>query len=125
MAFRVEIAPRARDDIDRIAAYITAESSFAAAEKWFNGVIDAIASLRQMPTRCRIADESKALGQETRLLLHGPRNRTYKIYFAIRIERPSGGVVRILHVRHWARRAVRFDELQELIHKPPGRGEST
>ena len=45
MAFRVEIAPQAFDDLDRIAAYITAESSFDAAETWFDGMMDAIGSL--------------------------------------------------------------------------------
>jgi plasmid stabilization system protein ParE len=47
MAFRVEIAPQAFEDLDSIADYIRERSSFAVAEKWFNGIIDDIASLRR------------------------------------------------------------------------------
>jgi plasmid stabilization system protein ParE len=80
MAFRVEVAPQAFDDLDSIAGYIKKRSTFAVAERWFNSVIDEIDSLKNMPARCSIAPESEELGREVRLLLHGRRNRTYKIY---------------------------------------------
>jgi len=115
MAFRVEIAPQAFDDLDAIAAYIKEKSSFAISERWFNGIIDDIASLKTMPARCPIAPESEDLDQEVRVLLHGRKNRTYRLYFAIHHETPSTGTVRVFHVRHWARRALSEDELQELM----------
>lgn len=115
MAFRVEIAPQAFDDLDSIAGYIREHSSFAVAEKWFNSIIDDIASLKEMPARCPVATESEDIGEEIRLLLHGRRNRAYKIYYAINYETPSAGTVRVFHVRHWARRPVSEDELQDLI----------
>ena len=59
MAFRVEIAPQAFEDLDGIADYLKEESSFAIAEKWFNGILDDIATLREMPARCSIAPESE------------------------------------------------------------------
>jgi plasmid stabilization system protein ParE len=124
MAFRVEIAPQAFDDLDRLAAYITAESSFAVAEKWFNEMMNAIASLGKLPARCPIAEESKELGREIRLFLHGRRNRTYKIYFAINTEKPGSGAVYVFHVRHWARRSVSSEDLRELLAAPRG-GEPT
>ena len=37
MAFSVEIAPQAFDDLDSISDYIQGDSSFAVAERWFNG----------------------------------------------------------------------------------------
>lgn len=111
MAFRVEIAPQAFDDLDSIATYIRDHSTFAVAEKWFNGIIDDIASLKEMPARCRVAPESEDIGQEVRLLLHGRRNRSYKIYYAIDYETPSTGTVRVFHVRHWARKPVSEDEI--------------
>ncbi len=115
MAFRVEIEPQAFEDLDSIAEYIKKKSSFKVAERWFNGVVDDITSLKHMPSRCPIAPESEDLGEEVRLLLHGRKNRTYKIYFAINYETASTGTVRVFHVRHWARKAVGPDELQALM----------
>lgn len=37
MAFRVEIEPQAFEDLDKMADWIKAGSSFETAEKWFNG----------------------------------------------------------------------------------------
>lgn len=115
MAFRVEIAPQAFDDLDRIAHYIIEQSSIVAAGKWFNRIIEDIASLKEMPARCPVAPESEEIGGEIRLLLHGRRSRALKIYYAIHYETPSSGVVRVFHARHWARRPVGEDELQNLI----------
>jgi hypothetical protein len=103
------------EDLDFIAEYIKKKSSFAAAEGGFNGMVNDIASLKDMPARCPIAPESEDLGDEVRVLLHGRKNRTYKIYFAIHYETPSTGTVRVFHVRHWARRPLIPDELQELM----------
>jgi plasmid stabilization system protein ParE len=88
MAFRVEISPRAFNDLDEIARYIKRQSSFEQAEEWFNGIIAAIRTLEDMPSRCPVADVSKELGQEVRLLFH---------------------------VRHWARKSVNTDQLRELM----------
>jgi plasmid stabilization system protein ParE len=115
MAFRVEIEPQAFEDLDSIAGYIKTKSSFAVAGRWFNGIINDIASLKEMPARCPIAPESEDLGDEVRILLHGRKNRTYKIYFAIHYETPSTGTVRVFHVRHWALKPLIPDELKELM----------
>ena len=66
MAFRVEVSPRAFEDLDAIASYITTHGSFDTAQKWFNEMIDASSSLRELPHRCPVADESEDLGQEVR-----------------------------------------------------------
>jgi hypothetical protein len=59
-----------------------------------------------------VAEESEELQAEVRLLLHGKRNRMFKIYFAIHKETDT---VRIFHVRDWARKPVDADELQDLM----------
>ena len=41
--------------------------------------------------------------------------RNYKIYYAIAYETPLSGVVRILHIRHWARKPRTTSELEELM----------
>ena len=115
MAFRVDIQPQALEDLDSIAEYIKARSSFATAEKWFNGIMDEMASLKEMPERCIVASESEELDHEVRVLLHGRKNRTYKIYFSIRQETSSEGTVSIFHVRHWARKPLTTEELEELM----------
>lgn len=115
MAFRVEIEPEALEDLDSIADYIKARSSFATAEKWFNGMMNDIASLKEMPARCPLAPEAKELGAEIRLLLHGKKNRGYKIYFTIHQKTESSGSVQVLHVRHWARKPLGNQELDERI----------
>ena len=65
-----------------------------------------------MPSRCPVAEESEAFGQQVHLLLHGRRNRTYKVSYSIHEETQT---VRVFHIRHWARKGLRADELQDLM----------
>ena len=111
MGFRVEIQPQAFDDLDAIAGYIAAQSSHAIAERWFNAIFEEIYTLSEMPARCAVANESAELGRDVRVLLHGRRNRMYKVYFVINGSSPSGGSVQVLHVRHWAKKPMSGDEL--------------
>jgi plasmid stabilization system protein ParE len=118
MAFRVKISPRAFNDLDEIARYIKRQSSFEQAEDWFNGIIAAIRTLEDMPSRCPVADESEELGQEVRLLIYGRRNRKYKVYYSIRRRTRSAGTIQVFHVRHWARKNLNTDQLRELMGDP-------
>ena len=117
MAFRVEISPEAFADLDRIATYIEVRGSFESAERWFTAILKAIETLAEMPQRCAVAGESSDLETEVRLLLHGKRNRRYKVYFSIH-EQPR--TVRVLHVRHWAIEPIESDELQDLMDETAG-----
>jgi plasmid stabilization system protein ParE len=119
MAFRVEVAPRAFDDLDEIAGYIRRNGSFRQAEDWFNGIIDAIQTLEVMPSRCPIANESEDVGQQVRVLLYGKRNRRYKVYYAIQGRGRTAGTVRVFHVRHRARKALTAGDLRELMDEAP------
>ena len=62
-----------------------------------------------MPARCPLAPEAKELGDDVRLLLHGRRNRAYKIYFKIHHKSASSGTV-----HHWAQKPLTNEELEEL-----------
>jgi len=117
MAFHVEISPRAFNDLDEIARYIMEHGSFEQSEEWFNGIIAAIRTLEDMSHRCPVADESHELRQEVRLLLYGKRNRKYKVYYSIRQRSPSTGTVQIFHIRHWARKILDAEQIQELMGK--------
>jgi len=77
MAFRVEISPRAFQDLDEIARYIRQRGSFDQAEEWFHGIIAAIRTLEDLPNRCRV-----------------------------------------FHVRHWARKSLKSDQLRVLRGDP-------
>lgn len=68
-----------------------------------------------MPGRCPLAPEAEELGDEVRLLLHGRKNRAYKIYFKIHQKTESSGSVQVFHVRHWARKPLPNAELEELM----------
>ena len=112
MAFRVEISPQAFEDLDGISAYIRHRGSSESAERWFNGIMAAMKTLRDAPQRCPLAEESRKLQAEVRFLLYGRRNRRHKIYFAVHKET---GTIRVFHVRHWARKPADTGELDDLM----------
>ena len=112
MAFRVELSPRAFDDLDSIAAHIRERDAFESAQEWFNGILKAIESLSDLPQRCPIAEESRELGREVRVLLHGRKNRAYKVFFAVQ---QKGRIVQVFHVRHWARQTPSSTEMAALL----------
>jgi plasmid stabilization system protein ParE len=118
MAFRVEISPRAFDDLDEIARPIKQQASFEQAEEWFNRIIAAIRTLEDLPHRCRLADESQELGQEVCLLLYGRRNRQYKVYYSVHQTTRLRGIVHVFHVGRWARKTPNTDRLRELMRDP-------
>jgi plasmid stabilization system protein ParE len=122
MGFRVEVSPEAPANLDAIARHIRERGSFESAERWFNGIINAIRSLSELPRRCALAEESEDLQTEVRLLLHGKRNRRYKIYFAIRHEFQT---VSVFHVRHWAMKPAEADELGDLMDEASEAGNPT
>lgn len=117
MAFRVEVSPRAFADLDAIAGYIAQHGSFERAQKWFNEIIDALASLKDMPRRCPVAGESEELACEVRFLLCGRRNHMYKVFFSVHGKTRVSGTVQVLHVRHWAQRGLTAHELEELLEE--------
>ena len=75
----------------------------------------AIETLKEITGRCPPAPEAEDLEDDVRLLLHGRKNRAYKIYFKIHQKTESSGSVLVFHVRHWARKPLPNEELQELM----------
>ena len=106
MIYRVVIQPPAKLDIDAAFTYL-ALRSMPAAEKWLDGLEDAIRSLGRFPQRCGLAPESAEFPEEIRQLLYGRRGGTYRVLFVIRRR-----TVRVLHVRHGAMRPMRRDEIE-------------
>ena len=115
MGFEVKITDEAFADLDVIAEFIKRKASVDIARTWLAAILNTIESLREMPGRCPLAPESEEIEDEIRFLLHGRKNRTYKIYFKIHHTTASGGSVQVFHVRHWARRPIDADELEDLM----------
>jgi plasmid stabilization system protein ParE len=113
MVFEVLVADEALTDLIAITGFIRDNGSPLEANRWLEAIADRIASLRSMPERCPVALASYGLGVEVRVLQHGSRNRTYRIYFTI-ARRPRR-VVRVLHIRHWARRPLTAMDLHDLL----------
>ena len=106
MSFIVQVHPAAVVSIREAHAWI-AERSQEAAERWLNGLEEAILSLRDFPTRCGLAPEHKQLKFELRQFIYGKHSGRYRVLFVVR-----GNAVHILEVRHGARRPLNPDELR-------------
>lgn len=90
MAFRVEIAPAAPGDIEETYLYIREQSGAPGrADAWYNGLLEAIFSLEDLPTRCPLASGNEELGREVRQLLY----KRHRILFAIMTVCPASRVV--------------------------------
>jgi len=92
---RVELTARARRDLFAIHSYIGAETS-TGAEKWFDGLQDAILGLDQLSARGTVTPEDPRFRQ----ILFGKKPHTYRIIY--RVERKNT-TVRIMQIRHGAR----------------------
>lgn len=104
MSHRVVITPTAMADIAEQVTYIRSDSPVAA-NRWYNGCLDAIASLELMPRRCGLAPEAESFEREIRQLIYHSHRILYEVV---------GDRVNVLHVRHGARLPLTPDE-----HAPP------
>ena len=122
MKYRVEITAEAEAEIKEAYLWIFRDSP-ANAARWRRGLLEAVRSLSQQPTRCPLAPESAFFKQDIRQLLYGKHGGVYRVLFVI--EEKS---VSILHVRHAAREFLQPD-LRKPFHGTridrSGRGHST
>lgn len=95
MKYRVEVTATARSDAE--AAYLRLAERTVHADGWFNGLVDAVEGVAELPTRWPLARESGEFDEPIRQLLYGKRPHIYRVLFIIRGER-----VYVLHVRHGA-----------------------
>jgi plasmid stabilization system protein ParE len=100
VTYRVIIQPPAGEDLDAACRWIARHSS-GRAEAWLRGAFEAIDSLSVFPRRCPLAPEDSAFEEEIRQLLYGD----FRILFTL-----NADTVRILHIRHGARRFMNPDE---------------
>ena len=96
---QIIISAEAEANIDEAYQWI-AEANQPAADRWYQGLIEAIKGLGALPLRCPVAPESRLglIDREVRQLLYGRSYWKYRILFAV-----EGKKILILHVRHGAR----------------------
>jgi plasmid stabilization system protein ParE len=97
--YRVIITPRASADLEDIYRYIAQDSPSHAADTVMR-ILDALDPLKQFPHRTIVERQRPRLRHPVRSLPVAP----YIVYFRVLEE---DHVVRILHVRHGARRQPR------------------
>ena len=94
MTYQVVILRCAEQDLAAAADWI-AETSPAAAARWFRSYVDALLSLNKNPQRCGLAPENEASSYELRQFIYRPRQgRPFRAIFTI-----TGSQVRVLRIR--------------------------
>ena len=99
MNYRIEISSIAEAEADSAFLQLSQISSSVKASQWYAGLLEAIASLSQMPKRCPLARENEHFSQELRQLLYGRGRNSYRVIFTI-LAGEDISTVRILHIRH-------------------------
>ena len=108
MAFQVEITPIAEAQIDRAYRWYR-EPNPELADRWFRGLMNAIATLQEKPQRCTLAVEHEIFSEEVRQLLYGKAKNVYRVLFTIR-----DITVYVLYVRHSAQAPLTLDDIEDL-----------
>ncbi len=94
MIYRIIIETQAQSDLDETYRRI-AQGSAERAAQWYNGIVDALATLANFPERCAFARENVFFPEDIRQLLYGKRGNVYRVLFTI-----AQDTVHVLHIRH-------------------------
>jgi plasmid stabilization system protein ParE len=105
MKYQVEISSVAESEADRAFLSLSQRASTEIATRWYEGLLQAIASLSQMPKRCPLARENQYFSQEIRQLIYGQGRNAYRILFTIQ-ENQQLSIVRIIHIIHSAQQTL-------------------
>lgn len=106
MSYQVIIVPNALLEIASTYRWLSSNVSEQSATKWYDGLVDAIASLQNFPLRCPLAPEATDLKQKIRQLLVSKKRRsTYRILFQVEAD-----TVYVLYVRHSSQPRLNADQ---------------
>jgi plasmid stabilization system protein ParE len=106
MNYRVVLSARAERDRDAAYAWYSENYSIEFANRWYNGITQAMYSLAEQPLRWAVAHENDRFSFELRELLYGPRLHKHRVLFTIEDKR-----VAVLHIRHSSQRDLKPDDL--------------
>ncbi|WP_026736172.1 type II toxin-antitoxin system RelE/ParE family toxin [Fischerella sp. PCC 9605] len=108
MTFKVELSVLATQHIEETYLWIQ-QTNPSAADKWFNGVMTALNSLKDSPRRCSKIPEQDEFTQEIRHLIY---RKKYRIIFTVQ---DATETVYILAVRHTSREPLEGKDLEEIL----------
>lgn len=108
-AYEIIVSAEAERNIEDAFAWI-AEANPVAAAEWYDGLIEALRGLSDMPLRYPVSPETRMglIDREVRQLLYGRNYWKYRILFIV-----EGKRVLIAHVRHGARLYLGQQETEE------------
>ena len=101
MAYQVVLADAAKADAAEVYEWVVEQAPLRGPE-WFDGLIDCLYSLEELPFRCPLAREAVKARRQIRCLVFGKRKHGCRILFEVAEERRT---VWILHFRHGALQA--------------------
>jgi plasmid stabilization system protein ParE len=107
MAYLIEFSARASRDLEILYIEKNAAES-RAASRWYNELEEAVYALAEYPFRCPVAPEARRARRKLRHLLYGEKSRVYRVIYEVDERRK---VVWVLHIRHGARRKIKFSDL--------------
>lgn len=119
MRYAVRLSEKARREIDAATAYLADVAGDTIADAWQDGLLDAVSTLRQFPSRCPIVPEADAFTREVRHLIYrrpgaGRSSPAYRVLFEIREGGGEGLTVFILHVRYGGMAPIDTDAAREI-----------
>ena len=101
LAFRVDITDSALADAEDFVTYVRRDKCDpAGAERWWNGLLDALLSLEQRPGRGSLVVEAALRSRGLRQILY----QSHRIVFDLDQQRE---IVRVLRIYHTSRRELR------------------
>jgi plasmid stabilization system protein ParE len=101
LAFRVDITEAALADAEDFVEYIRGEKKdTVGAERWWNGLLDALFSLERSPGRGSLVAEAALRTRGLRQILY----HSHRIVFELDEQRK---IVRVLRIYHSSRRGLR------------------
>ena len=98
MNYTVLVMPRAEKDLNEAYEWLV-ERTPQHAPEWYNGLLDAILSLSEMPMRHPFCPRRSGTDRETRQMVYGDKWHAFLILYVVRGER-----VLVTHVRHGSRK---------------------
>lgn len=97
MTFLVELTAQAEEEAEQAFLWIAKRDPDGAA-RWWQGLVEAVLCLEQIPLGCSLAPEDPYFEEEIRMLLYRRRAGQFRILFTVR-----GQQVQVLHIRRASR----------------------
>jgi plasmid stabilization system protein ParE len=100
LPYRVRITDAALADARDYVRFVRdVKKEPAAAERWYRGLLDAVFSLEELPSRCPLIPEANQFTNELRHLIY----HSHRIIF---LSDPAGTTVDVLRIYHGSRRRL-------------------